>query len=115
MRKTLSVLAFACLVFVSGSKADTVATVPFLGNMLPQNETPPTSINSSATAVIQVHEVLDASGTLKSGSVEFTITFKFPGANTVTGLHIHNGAAGVAGPIGLSPTLHRATDSGAGV
>jgi hypothetical protein len=31
-----------------------VVTVPFLGNMLPANETPPTSINSSATAIILV-------------------------------------------------------------
>jgi uncharacterized protein (TIGR03437 family) len=111
MRKTLSVLAFACLVFVSGSKADTVATVPFLGNMLPQNETPPTSINSSATAVILVHEVLDASGALKSGSVEFTVIYKFPAANTVVGLHIHSGATGVAGPIVIPTDINGTTNS----
>src|SRR5260370_22152138 len=111
MRKTLSVLAFACLVFVSGSKADTVATVPFLGNMLPQNETPHTSINSSATAIILVHEVLDASGALKSGSVEFTVIYKFPAANTVTGLHIHNAAAGLPGNIVLPTDINGTTNS----
>jgi uncharacterized protein (TIGR03437 family) len=99
MRKTLAVPAFACLLLTAGLRADTVVTVPFLGNMLPANEVPPTSINSSATAIILVHEVFDSVGALKSGSVEFTVIYKFPAANTITGLHIHNAAAGLSGNI----------------
>ena len=111
MRKTLAVPAFACLLLTAGLRADTVVTVPFLGNMLPANETPPTSINSSATAIILVHEVWDSAGALKSGSVEFTIFYKFPAANTVTGLHIHNGAAGVAAPVVIPTDINGTTNS----
>jgi hypothetical protein len=111
MRKTLAAPAFAFLL-VTGLMADTVVTVPFLGNMLPANETPPTSINSSATAIILVHEVLDsATGVLKSGSVEFTVFCKFPAANTVTGLHIHKGAAGVAGGIVIPTDVNATTNA----
>src|SRR5258708_3009276 len=111
MRKTLAVLAFACFLLTTGLRADTVVTVSFLRNMLPPNETPPTNINSSATAIIQVHEVLDSTGALKSGSVEFTVIYKFPAANTVTGLHIHNAAAGLPGGIVIPTDINGTTNS----
>jgi hypothetical protein len=112
MRKILAVPAFACFLLTMGLRADTVVTVPFLGNMLPANETPPTSIIASATAIIQVHQVVDsATGVLKSGSVEFKIIYKFPAANTVVGLHIHKGAAGVAGGIVIPTDVNGTTNS----
>src|SRR5258706_11697049 len=111
MHKILAVPAFA-LLLATGLMADKVVTVPFLGNMLPANETPPTNINSTATAIIQVHEVLDSTtGVLKSGAVEFTVIYKFPAANTVVGLHIHKAASGVAGPIVIPTDINATTNS----
>ena len=111
MRKTLAVPAFAFILFGAGLKADTVRTIPFLGYMLPQNEVPPTSINASATATILVHEVLDSSGALKSGSVEFFLIYKFPGANTITGLHIHNAPAGQSAGVVIPTTVNSTTNA----
>jgi hypothetical protein len=48
---------------------------------------------------------------LKSGSVEFTVFCKFPAANTVTGLHIHKGAAGVAGGIVIPTDVNATTNA----
>jgi uncharacterized protein (TIGR03437 family) len=78
--------------------------------MTPQNETPPTSINASATATILVHQVLDSSGALKSGSVEFFVLYRFPGSNTITGLHIHKAPVGQAGPIVVPTTINGTTN-----
>src|SRR5258708_10578010 len=111
MRKIVGVPDCACFLLPMGLRADTVVTVPFLGNMLPANETPPTNINASATAIILVHEVLDSTGALKSGSVEFTVIYKFPAANTVTGLHIHKAAAGVAGSIVIPTDVNGTTNA----
>src|SRR5690348_17333268 len=111
MRRTLVVSAFTCILFAAGLRADTVRTIPFLGYMLPQNEVPPTTINASATATILVHEVLDSSGALKSGSVEFFIIYKFPSANTITGLHIHNGPAGQSAGIVIPTTVNSTTNA----
>ena len=82
-----------------GLLADTAATSPFLTEMLPANETPPINDSSTANVIVFVHMIRDASGNLTSGSVDFHVAAKFSGAVTVTGLHIHKGAAGVAGPI----------------
>ena len=99
MKRFVAICAFASSFFASTLVADTVRTIPFLANLSPANEVPPTSVNGNATALILLHEVLDDAGNLKSGSVEFRVTFRFPGATTVTGLHIHNGPAGSNGNI----------------
>ena len=48
----------------------------------------------------------------------FDINYRFPGATTFTGLHIHNGAATVAGPViintGLSGASTVVSDTGFG-
>jgi uncharacterized protein (TIGR03437 family) len=79
--------------------ADTAATTPFLTQLLPANETPPITDGSTANVIVFVHTIRDSSGVVTSGSVEFRVATRFSGAVTVTGLHIHKGAAGVAGSI----------------
>jgi uncharacterized protein (TIGR03437 family) len=79
--------------------ADTAETIPFVTTMLPANETPPITDTSTGNAIIWVHVIRDASGVITSGSVDFDITTRFSSAVTVTGLHIHNGPAGVAAGI----------------
>jgi hypothetical protein len=49
--------------------------------------------------IVFVHAIRDNNGNVTSGSVDFHVATRFSGAVTVTGLHIHNAAAGVAGPI----------------
>src|SRR5438445_355726 len=79
--------------------ADTAATSPFLTQLLPANETPPITDASTANVIVFVHMIRDGSGNVTSGSVDFHVATRFSGAVTVTGLHIHKGAAGVAGSI----------------
>jgi uncharacterized protein (TIGR03437 family) len=95
MKKISLILCAFLLLGSTALLADTADSIPFLGPMSPQNEVPPTTVNGHASAVIWAHVVRDNSGTITSGSVDFNVTFQFPGATNVTGLHIHNGPAGV--------------------
>src|SRR5436305_1834876 len=88
-------LAFLC---ATGLMAQSAETIPFLTLMQPGNETPAITDTSSGNVIIWVHVIRDVNGNVTSGSVDFDVNTKFSGAVTVTGLHIHNGAAGVAGP-----------------
>src|SRR5262245_35479145 len=89
--------------------AQTAATIPFLALMQAGNETPPINDTSSGNAIVWLHVLRDASGAITSRSVDFDLSTRFSGAVTATGFHIHNGAAGVAGPI-VIPTDVNATD-----
>jgi uncharacterized protein (TIGR03437 family) len=92
--------------------------------MLPGNVVPPvTGVNATGTATIAAHVVRDSSGTVISGSVDFSVNFNFPSDTTITGLHLHPGAAGVALPpgsgavtieSGVTPTTTVAVTAGAG-
>ena len=94
---------------VSALMADTAETISFLTQMLPANETPPITDTSTGSVIISVHVIRDSSGAITSGSVDFSVNCKFSGAVTVTGLHIHNGPAGVAGNI-VIPTDVNSSD-----
>src|SRR5438045_9277791 len=98
-------LAATLIICASALFADSVETVYFRGKMSPDNETPAVLIKGSAAATLIAHIVRDSSGKIVSGSVDFNIDYIFPGAVTLTGLHIHNGAAGVAGPITIRTDL----------
>lgn len=66
------------------------------GVMSPLNEVPAiTTLEASAAAAITAVAVRDASGQIVTGEVRFDINHAFPGDQTFTGLHIHNGPAGV--------------------
>ena len=95
----------------SGLMAATAETIPFLTLMQPANETPAITDTSLGNAIIWLHVVRDNNGNITSGSVDFDIACKFSGAVTVTGLHIHNGAAGAAGPIVIPTDVNATTNS----
>src|SRR2546428_678463 len=61
---------FVCLLFANGLQADTVQTVPFLANL--------GNSGVGGSALLLVHEVLDGSGNLKSGSIEVSINSQLP-------------------------------------
>lgn len=99
MKRVFCLAAGVACLCVPGLKADTAQTISFLTTMLPANETPAITDTSVGNVIITLHVVRDSTGTITSGSVDFDVVSKFSGAVTVTGLHIHKGAAGVAGPI----------------
>lgn len=88
---------------LSGQTAETLI---FLGDMRGANEVPAVSNTSYGSAVMFAHIVKDASGKVVSGTVDFKITGQFSDAFTVTGLHIHDGAAGVNGPVRVDSGLN---------
>lgn len=106
---TLLLCAALLLVCGSGLKADTADTIPFLTQLKPANEVPAITDTSTGNVIVWVHVIRDSSGNITSGSVDFDVTTKFSGAVTVTGLHIHNAAAGSSGGI-VVPTDVNGTD-----
>jgi len=107
--KKLAQSACLLLLTLGGALAQQSGTKVFLALMQPQNEVPAITDTSSANVVMYFHGVVDSAGNVLSGSVDFDVQAKFSSAVTVTGLHIHNAAAGVNGPI-LIPTDVNGTD-----
>ncbi|MBI4473783.1 MAG: CHRD domain-containing protein, partial [Acidobacteria bacterium] len=74
--------------------------------MTTANEVPPaTGADISGTGWITAVVSRDANGTIVGGQVTFDINFAGTGPFTFTGLHLHDGAAEVAGPATISSGL----------
>jgi uncharacterized protein (TIGR03437 family) len=104
-------LLFLLIALPAALLADTLETVYFRGNMSPANEVPAVtneSANATGRATITFHLRRNDAGAIVSGVVDFDVDYNFPVPVTVRGLHIHEGVAGVNGPIridtGLSAT-----------
>ena len=54
---------------------------------------------ADAAATITVYSTRNAAGAVSSATVVFDLTHEFRGSATFTGLHIHSGTPGVAGPV----------------
>ena len=88
-------------------------------NMLTSNENPAiTGLDASALAAVRLDMVRNAAGVVTQALVSYSVNFRFPGETTFTGLHIHDGAATVNGPVridsGLSGAASAATTDGFG-
>jgi uncharacterized protein (TIGR03437 family) len=85
-------------------------------NEVNPNPAPPANITGQAA--ININPTRNALGVVTGGSVTFTVSFDFKGPVTVVGLHIHEGAATVNGPIridtGLSATNNLVVPGGVG-
>jgi uncharacterized protein (TIGR03437 family) len=85
----------------------------------PENEVPPV-MNSSASGAsrVAVWSLRDLStGTIQAAMVAFDVNHRLGADHTITGLHIHTGAAGTNGPVTIDtgvgrPTLATATGFG---
>ncbi|HYP08970.1 MAG TPA: CHRD domain-containing protein [Bryobacteraceae bacterium] len=91
----------------------------FRVTMSPANEVPAiTDVDASAPSVFTAHTIRNSEGAVTSGVAIFDVNYRFPGAETFTGLHIHNERAGANGPVtintGLSATAPVTTTAGAG-
>jgi uncharacterized protein (TIGR03437 family) len=86
---------------IRGQFTKLVETVAGTVAMSTANEVPPvTNVNASGTGTITVNPVRNpTTGAVTGGTVTFTVAFDFPGSVTITGLHIHEAAAGVNGVI----------------
>lgn len=113
MKNYLSLL----LLGASALVAQTSEVHYFLADMRGANEVPAVTTTNSAGALVIAHVVRDAQGQVVSGTVEFNLRATFAAAETITGLHIHTGAAGANGPVVIDTGI-RGTDqlqSGVGV
>jgi hypothetical protein len=68
--------------------------------MSPVFENPPINLDAEGAALVEVNVNRDPqTGSITSGTVVFDVDYRFPGPVTITGLHIHNAAIGVNGPV----------------
>lgn len=90
---------FLTLFCAASLLAQSAETLFYRTALLPSNEVPPIDINATGAATIRAHVVRSASGEIISGTVDFLVSYAFPGSVELTGLHIHRGAAGINGPV----------------
>ncbi|HBY61200.1 MAG TPA: hypothetical protein DEH78_15365, partial [Solibacterales bacterium] len=101
MKRTLSLLLLLC----GGLFAQTSQTIPFRAMLSARNEVPPIDSTAAGVATVWVHLMRDGAGAIVSGSVDFDVAYTLPGTATLTGLHIHRGAAGINGPVTVDSGL----------
>ena len=102
------------------SQVRTTDRMDFQVSMLSSNETPPiTGVAGDGVAKVSVYTARNSDASVAGGAVLFDVNYRgFAAATTFTGLHIHDGAAGVAGLVtintGLSGTNSVTTTTGSG-
>lgn len=111
MLHKVALVALICALPVLGHDDTTAGMGVFVAPMSNASETTPVSMNASGTAVITANVLRDTTGQIVSGSVEFRIIYTFPSAVTFTGLHIHRGGSGVAGPVVINSGIPNPTPS----
>ena len=107
-------LNFLGIVILSAAtlRGQSSETIFLRGDLSPANESPPvTGVDASGRATVNLHVNRDGSGQVVSGTVDFDIDYTFASSATVTGLHIHDGAAGVNGPIVIGTDINSSTNS----
>jgi hypothetical protein len=78
----------------------TTETLFYKASLLPGNEVPPvTDVDASADVLITLDVTRDSNGNITSGAIMFDNNYRFPGAVTINGFHIHTGQAGENGPV----------------
>jgi uncharacterized protein (TIGR03437 family) len=65
------------------------------------NEPGTVNMRGTAPALISVRTLRNEDGTIAAGIVFFDVNFRFPNSANITGLHIHDGPAGVNAPVSI--------------
>src|SRR5215831_1748504 len=82
------------------------------------NETGAVNLKGTAPSNIAVLTTRNEDGSIQAGTVVFDVNYRFPSTANITGLHIHDAALGLNGPISvpLIPNVDPAftSDTGAG-
>ena len=71
----------------------------------------PSGLRAEGSGNLTLDLTRDASGAIASGNVVFYVNYRFPGAVTLTGLAVHQGARGSNGPVVLDAAIGSVTDS----
>ena len=87
--------------------AQTVDMTILQGKMSPTSENPPVVTTAVGYGEAAFHTRRGTNGTLTSATIDFHVTYYLGQAETLTGMHIHRGAAGANGPIVLDPRFER--------
>ena len=83
-----------------------------MGQMSPKNEIPAVDSGGSGIASVVVLATRDANGTLTSGLVTFDVNYTgFTDPTTFTGFHIHQGPAGINGPVTINSGINGAANA----
>jgi hypothetical protein len=108
----VGVLALVVTGGATAKKPALSATPVFKLVLKPSQETPPIKgLRADAVGNVTFDLERSGAGAITSGEVIFYFNYSFPGAVTITGLHIHQGAKGVAGPIVVSSGVASIADA----
>ena len=127
MFRWVAIFAVAC-VFASGCDDDATPVSPgtlpvtFSAVLSPANEVPPIANSeqgAQGTMQVQFNVTRDAAGAITAATADFYLSASALAPNTtLIGAHIHNGAAGVNGPVlvstGLTTALTKELPDGRG-
>jgi hypothetical protein len=113
MRSRLTFLLLALSIALTAAACDDEPTTPspaaapqFRVTLLPANEVPPVTnaeASGNGTATITLNVTRDASNNITAARADFTVQLSgFPANTTMTGAHIHPGAAGVNGSVAVN-------------
>lgn len=71
--------------------------------MSPANENPPIAgLNAAGVGKVYLYTGKNADGVINAANFIFDVNYRFPDAAEFTGFHIHEGAAGVNGPVRIN-------------
>ena len=88
------------------------ATPVFKLNLRPSQEVPPIKgLKADAVGSVTFDLERSSAGAITAGEVIFYFNYSFPGAVTISGLHIHQGAKGANGPIVVSSGVVSVADT----
>ncbi|MFN9264164.1 MAG: CHRD domain-containing protein [Acidobacteriota bacterium] len=80
--------------------------ISFRTMMSPANEVPAvTGLDASAMGNALIYALRDRTGNVTAARFIFDVNYRFPGATTFTGLHVHDAAAGVNGPVSINSNI----------
>jgi hypothetical protein len=88
------------------------ATPVFKAMLKPSQEVPRvTDLRANAVGNVTFDLTRDTAGAITAGEVIFYFNYKFPGAVTISGLHVHEGKKGTNGPIVIDSAVGTVADS----
>jgi hypothetical protein len=91
------------------SPSTTAAPPKFTSALLPSNEVPPITNadqSGSGTVTVTLNTTKDSAGNITAATADFQVTLSgFPANSSLTGSHIHTGAAGTNGSVSVSLNL----------
>lgn len=80
-------------------------------HLQPKQEVPPVQLRARGEGLLTLDVTRDSSGAIASGEVIFYVNYDFPGSINFTGLHVHQAAKGVNGPIVVDSGIAAFTDA----